>query len=104
MDERQSQIRERAGLEESRLNEDFIEFLRKWGTPALMVLAIVAVGYLGLNKYKKARDEKIDKAFFDYEQVSGSNNPSPQSLTATAEEHEGVKAVSMLARRDAADA
>jgi hypothetical protein len=42
MDERQTQIRERAGLEEARYNQDFIEFLRRFGTPILMVAAVIA--------------------------------------------------------------
>lgn len=104
MDERQTKIREGAGLEESRLNQDFIDLLQKWSMPALVVIAVAAVGYAGWDRYKKAVVEKIDRAFLDYESAAGSTNPSPDSLRRVADEFEGVKSVPLLARLKAADA
>ncbi len=103
MDERQQQIRERAGLEESRLNQDFIDFLQKWGTPLLMCIALVAAGYALWQRYQKAEDTKIATAFAALEAARAGDNPSPDTLISVADEHAGRGAVALLARREAAD-
>ncbi|CAG0967995.1 hypothetical protein PHYC_01089 [Phycisphaerales bacterium] len=105
MDERQAQIRERAGLEESLLNVEFIEWLRKWGTPLLMVAALASGGYWLRAKWTKATQEKVDRAFSEYESARGrGTTPSPDLLLAVAADYEGVKAVPDMARLEAADA
>jgi hypothetical protein len=104
MDERQAQIRERAGLEESRLNQEFIEWLRKWGTPILMVVAVLAVGYALRDLFHKASDTKLDTAFQELDSVGNSGNASPDALLAIASDYEGKGAVSGIARLEAADA
>jgi len=104
MDERQQQIRERAGLEESRLNQDFIDFISKYGTPMLVVLALVAAGYWGWDKFEKNERTKIDEAFAQFTSTSESPNPSPESLKGIADEFGKVKAVGVLAKLEAADA
>lgn len=104
MDERQVQIRERAGLEESRLNQDFIDWLRKWGTPILFVAAIGAAGFAVQQRWAKAKAEKVDNAFIELSNAGQGDNPSPDALTAVANEYDGVRAVGQLARLQAADA
>jgi hypothetical protein len=104
MDQRQTQIRERAGLEESRLNQEFIDFLNKWSTPILLVFAVVAAGYVGYLKLQKMRNEKADQAFQELEAAATGTNPSPESLKRIAQEYDGVRAVPMLAKLEAADA
>lgn len=104
MDDRQRQIREGAGQLESRLNQEFIEFLQKWSMPLLIVIALGAVGYAGWTRYKKAEIEKVNVAFQELESVTNSANPSPQSLTRVADEYESVRGVPHLARLAAADA
>lgn len=104
MDDRQQQIRERAGLEESRLNQEFIDWLRKWGTPILFVAALAAAGFALKQRMEKSHAEKVDNAFIDLDNASQGENPSPDSLTRVANDYEGVKSVSLLARLDAADA
>ncbi|MFZ2873163.1 MAG: hypothetical protein WAZ94_01625 [Phycisphaerales bacterium] len=103
MDERQTQIRERAGLEESLLNQDFIDWLRKWGTPLLMVAALSAVGYTLYLRYQVGQSQRVDKAFAEFELARAGASASPSALAAVATEFEGVRAVSMLARLEAAD-
>lgn len=103
MDERQQRIREGAGLEESRLNQEFIEFLQKWSMPLLVVIAAVAVGYAAWGKFKQARVDKTNAAFHDLEAASATNNPSPESLKRVADDYEGVASVSHLARLAAAE-
>jgi hypothetical protein len=104
MDERQAQIRERAGLEESRLNEEFIDWLRKWGTPILLVVAVLAVGYNIKDRWHKARDSKLDAGFEELAAATTGGNSSPDTLLSIASTYDGHAAISSLARLDAADA
>ena len=46
LDRRTRQITEGAGLEESRLNQDFVEFLKKWSTPLLLVIVAAVAAYV----------------------------------------------------------
>jgi len=103
MDDRQRQIREGAGLAESRLNEEFIEFLQKWSMPILVVIALLAVGYAVYGKVHKARVEKVDLAFQEYEAAAETANPNPESLVRIAEQYDSVRAVPVMARVAAAD-
>ena len=61
MDERQTQIREAAGLDESRLNTEFVEFLRKWGPIALGVLAVAALAFVGRNYLREQSGIRTDR-------------------------------------------
>lgn len=98
MDDRQTKIREGAGLEDSRVNQEFIDFLNKWSSPVLIVLAIAALTWAGLQKLEQMRNDKIDRAFSEYESVVAGGNPSPNSLKTIAEESADVRSVSHLAR------
>ncbi len=103
MDPRQTQIRERAGLEEGRYNQDFIDWLRKWGVPILFIFAVAAAGYGLRDRYKRAQDNKLDEAFSELELASASANPSPETFLQIAQTFDGKASVSTLARIDAAD-
>jgi hypothetical protein len=102
MDQRQTQIREGAGLEESRLNVEFIELLRKWSSPVLLVAAVVAFGFFGYQKLQESRLKRLNTAFEQLE-AAGGENPSPESLRGVAAEYGDVRAVGALARLTAAD-
>lgn len=106
MDDRQQQIRDRAGLDESRVNQEFVDLLKKYTTPALLLLAIVVGGYAGWQRLQQARAQKVADAFRDLEAVSNASGgiPSPNSLIDVAEQYAGVGAVPALARLEAADA
>lgn len=104
MDDRQRQIRESAGLEEGRLNQDFIDWLRKWSTPILVVVAIGAVAYWGYERWERSKVAEVNQAFQEFEQAGSSENPSPESLMRVAEEFDGVRSVAPMARLQAADA
>lgn len=106
MDQQQgkpSEIRVGAGLEESRLNQDFLDFLRKWSTPILLIAAVGALGFVGWQKYHQSKKDKLDAAFGELEGVSVSLTPSPDSLAAVATQYSGVGAVSALAHNQAGD-
>lgn len=102
MDERiQGGLKEGAGLEESRLNADFIEFLRKWSTPVLVVIAAIAGSYFLYGKYQLSRDAAMARAFSELDAAVVSRNPA--SLIRVAEDQSGKAAVPLLARLAAAD-
>jgi hypothetical protein len=95
MDERNNEIREGAGLDESRVNQEFIDMLSKWSTPALFVIAAVVLGYWGWGQLQKRANAKVNEAF---DEVAGSVdytviNPSPNTLNAIRAQHGGVAGV-----------
>ncbi|MBM4109120.1 MAG: hypothetical protein FJ255_09990 [Phycisphaerae bacterium] len=103
MDERQRQIREQAGLDESKVNEELIDFLRKWGTPILLIIALASVAYAANAHFKQRANDKMEEAFAELAAAAGSQTPSPESLRRLAEDYDGVRAVGVLARLTAAD-
>jgi hypothetical protein len=103
MDERQQQIREGAGLDESRLNTDFIELLRKWSSPVLLIAAVLAFGYWGWQKLQESRLNRLNTAFSELTGAAASASPSPDSLRSIAAEFGDVRAVGVLANIEAAD-
>jgi hypothetical protein len=104
MDQRQAQIREGAGLTESRLNQDFIDFLQKWGWPALMLAAVAFMGYRGWQWYGKQQIAKVDQAFAELAAVGSNLNANPDALQRVADEYGTVRGIGDMARIQAADA
>ncbi|MBS0190487.1 MAG: hypothetical protein U0573_14470 [Phycisphaerales bacterium] len=98
------QIRERAGLEEARLNQDFIDFVTKWSTPLLVVIALVVGGNYLYQQYTKRENEKLTRGFEQLAAAAAVANPSPDSLRQVAADFEGVASVSVLAHLKAGDA
>lgn len=102
-DPRLTQIKEGAGLEESRLNTEFIAFVRKWGSWALLAVAAVMFVIYGLNHLEQRKADRIDAAFQQYESAAQGSNPSPQSLIDVAQQHSSIPGVRMMATLTAAD-
>lgn len=102
LEQRQTEIQEGAGLTESRLNRDFIDFLKKWGGVILLVILAITAGYLGLRRLSEHREQTRAAAFDDLEAARASGNPA--GLVQLADEHSGQGAVPVLARLEAADA
>ena len=63
MDERQTQIRQGAGLEESRINTEFLDFLNKWSSPVLIVIGLIGLGWFGLNYLERSKQSRMNNAF-----------------------------------------
>ncbi len=103
MEDRQTQIKEGAGLEESKLNVEFIDWLRRWSTPILGIVAVVALGFVVMNRIERGRAAALDKAFEEFESASRAESPSPETLKTVAQENAGIKAVPILAEIEAAD-
>jgi len=101
MDERQQKITEGAGLTESRLNQDFIDWLNKWGPRILTLVLVVLIIYVANDWWRSRQLESRDQAFFQLEQARISG--SPDALLAVARDHDGRGAVAELATIEAAD-
>ncbi len=97
-EQRNTQIREGAGQVESKLNTEFIDWLRKWHMPILLVVAVLALGYVGYQRLEVARKQRVARAFSEY--ISAT---SPEALRSMADQYDGVRAVPELARLKAAD-
>lgn len=101
----QPQIRERAGLEESRINQEFVDFLRSpWFTGLCVILCVIAVAYAVRGHLKKREDAQVAQAFSELNAATSTENPSPASLERVAEEFGDVRGVGILATLAAADA
>jgi predicted negative regulator of RcsB-dependent stress response len=103
MEERQTKIREGAGLEESRINREFIDWLQRWSTPILLLIAVAALGYLGYQWLQQKRAETVALAFQDLEAAASTTSPNPRALEDVAQTYRGVRAVSHVASLVAAD-
>ncbi len=104
MDDRTSQIREGAGLDESRINQDFIDLMKKWSSPALFIIAGVVLAYWGYGQLQKRANAKVNRAF---EEVANAvdytvTSPSPVTLRAIREQYGEIRGIApMTALREA---
>ena len=101
MDERQTQITEGAGLEESRINKEFIDLLQKWSTPVLLLILLVAGAYAGVKWLENRQRTQLDAAFVAFRDAETEGRP--EALLDVAREHGGVGSVGIVARLAAAD-
>ncbi len=101
LDQRQSQIEVDKGLTESRLNQDFVDFLRKYGTAILLGVCAISVAYVGWDRYSRHREGTLDEAWLSLEKAIEAR--SPEGLIAVAEEHASEAGLPLLARVEAAD-
>jgi len=104
MDERQGQIKDRAGLDESRINEDFRDFLVKWGPRLLIVVALIALAFSGRRYLTQKADERIDEAFEQLALATSTDATSPDTLLSLAQQYDDIGAVAHVARLTAAEA
>jgi len=101
MDERQTQITEGAGLEESRINKEFIDLLQKWSTPVLLLILLIAGAYAGVKWLENRQQTQLDAAFVAFRDAEMEGRP--EALLDVAREHSGVGSVGIAARLAAAD-
>lgn len=100
MDDRQTKITEGAGLEESRLNQELIEWLNKWGYRILMVVLVLAAGWVGKTRWDQHVEKRLDTALMEYEAEIATG--SPDGLVALAKKHKNVSSVWQQAMLNAA--
>lgn len=102
-DTRLDELKEGAGLEESRINQDLVDFLRRWSSPVLLVLAAISLGYFFWTKQQEARLARVDEAFQQFNQSTNAGAVSPDVLKRIAEDFDDVEGVHLLATLYAAD-
>ncbi|MEO0512217.1 MAG: hypothetical protein AAF108_04895 [Planctomycetota bacterium] len=102
-DVRQSELKEGAGLDESRLNTEFIEALQKYASPLLFVAAGVVLAFVGWGRLQDMQNDAVNDAYQNYSEVAESANPNPVSLRVIAEEHGGVRSIGIQTRLREAD-
>ncbi|MEQ8914795.1 MAG: hypothetical protein RIE03_21105, partial [Pseudomonadales bacterium] len=76
MDERHGQLRDKAGIDVSRINEEFRDFLVKWGPRLLIIVALVALAFSGRRYLNQKADERTDEAFVQLALATGSDATS----------------------------
>jgi len=101
MDRRLEDIVEGAGLEESRINADFKDWLTKWGGPLLFAILALALTYRGYIWWKGKKIQNLDSAFIELDDASTAGNPA--GLIQISRDWEGQGSVPILARLEAAD-
>ena len=95
MDDRQQQVKIGAGLEESRINEDFKDFIFKWGPRVLMVVLVLVLGYQGLQLLEQRQKNSANEAFLDYLDMASVG--SAASLIEAGDKHANVGSIRELA-------
>lgn len=103
MDERQTQIRQGAGLEESRVNREFVDWLSRWSTPILLVFLVLAATYVIYQRVQQGRVETVNRAFMELELATATQNPNPRVLEDIARTYRNIRAVPHIANLLAAD-
>jgi hypothetical protein len=81
-------------LTESRVNEDFVDWLKSSGPTYLLVLLLGITGFLGWNKWKDSQRTQANEAW-----VALSDAALPRSKEDVAVEHAKIFAVPQLALR-----
>lgn len=108
MDDRQRQVQVGAGLQESNINQEFIDFLKKWGDWFLYGLLVVVALYAGSIWWGNYQRSQHNEAYMQYvsargvKSTDGVLNGSPDNLLRVAEEWSGRGSVEELATLDAA--
>lgn len=89
-------------LTESRLNDDFVYWLKNSGMNWLLGILVVVCGYSLLNYYWQRKDAARDSAWAEYTAATSSN--LPESFASVANDHGSVDSVALLSWLAAGDA
>jgi hypothetical protein len=95
--ERLAQVQQ-SDLGESRVNEEFVDWLKKWGNSILLAILLVALIGVGWNWLQRKIDTDRDTAWTNL-----SSAQLPASLEEVAAESKDIDSVSTLALLGAAD-
>ena len=97
MDKRLKDIQQ-GTLTESRLNSDFLYWLKEQGPNYLLAALLVLCVLLGWNWWDQRRRMGVDAAWNELNEAT-----SPQALAEVAERHAQVDSIAVIANLDAAD-
>lgn len=101
LDRRQTDIQVGAGQTESRINREFVEFLRRYTWVITLLIAAIVAAVYAVNYVRALRVEKTRLAWSEVWSARQAGNPD--ALLAAADDHAGEGSVPLLARMDAAD-
>ena len=96
-DNRQSQV-QTTDLSESRINDDFVFWLKKQGPNYLLVVLLAACAAMGYNLWQRKRVEKSSLAWQQLQQAT-----IPEDFDEVARVHPDVLQVAMMANMQAGD-
>lgn len=96
-DNRLTQIKE-TDLTESRLNEEFVTWLKTKGLNWLLLVLVILLGWMGWNIWEQRRAEARDTAWIELTAAS-----LPVSYEEVASRHAGIDSVAALAHLSAGD-
>jgi hypothetical protein len=97
-DRRRLQQIQQTDLTESRLNDDFLYWLKNKGPNYLFVILLILCGIMGWNLWQRKKMETRTTAWADFSAAT-----LPVALEEVAASHKGVDAVGALALLSAAD-
>lgn len=97
-------MKDKAGLEESRINEEFRDFLVKWGPRLLIGVALIALAFSGVRWFEQKAEQRTDEAFTQLALATSTQSTSPDTLLSLADQYDDVGAVAHVARMTAGEA
>lgn len=100
MDKRLDQIKEGAGLEESRINEELVEFLKRHSDKFTLLILIAAIGIVGQKWWHNYQISAENDAWAEY---TAAAELGPQNLVEVANRYDGRVGLRLQALLDAAD-
>ncbi len=97
MDKRLNQI-QTGTLTESRLNDDFVYWLKTKGLNYLLVVLLIGCGVMGYQWYQRVQNQRRGEAWARLEAAG-----TPQDLVEVVSEHGSIGSLAIIARVRAAD-
>lgn len=97
MDDRLKEV-QTTDLTDSRVNHDFIDWLKTKGMNWLLLILLVACGFLAVDWYQRKQVEARDQAWAELEAAT-----SPAAFNGVADAHKETGAVSEIAMLQAGD-
>ena len=89
---------QQADLSESRINDDFVLWLKTWGSNILLVVMVIAALVMGWFRWQQHKADTRDAA---WQELDGATLPA--ALQEIAARHEGADAIAQFAQLQAAD-
>ncbi len=89
---------QQADLTESRVNDDFVYWLKTWGSNILIVLLLLAAAGMAWQWWDQKKEQARDDAWAEL-----NGTALPEALIEVAQKHQGKDSVSVFAELTAAD-
>ncbi|MEO1584857.1 MAG: hypothetical protein AAFR96_09840 [Planctomycetota bacterium] len=103
MDDRSREIREGAGLEESRVNTELIALINKYSSHVLIGLALIVGAYAGKQFLDRRANDNVNEAFAQHVDITETASPEPGSLGVLVSNYGDVRGIGTMARLREAD-